>query len=593
MGIFYSDCKGGGFITSVHRKQKKSWHVTADNEVNAGDGDLVLFQPSLKNNFDTQKARIVEVLADLNDKRQIGMIAVHSYGLANKFPKHVLDELSSLPSPLQNGRVDLRDLSFVTIDPEDARDYDDAVHAIPDEDPSNKGGWIVTVAVADVAYYVRYGTALDREAYRRSNSVYFPDLVLPMLPHMISNNLCSLIEAEDRPCLAVRMVFDKYGIKRQHSIYRALIRSAINLTYEKAQQTIDENAIERCENHPGSVNVLVTLWHAYNALKNSRQRRNPLELNLRERRIRLDENGQVYKFAVPTRLSAHGLIEEFMIQANVAAAETLEKSTIPFIYRTHDQPSKDKLRSCREILNFLGLKFTAQGTIHTKIFNRILLDAQTTPVAEIINEAVLRAQAQAMYSSQNCGHFGLNLKCYTHFTSPIRRYSDLIVHRAIIRALNLGSDGLTDAECSQLPIIAAHISQMERRSVIAERETVSRLIAEHFSKCVGEEFHAQVSGFINSGLFVKLCDTGADGFIPVSSLHDDHYYYDLSQYAMIGKRKSLRYELGDNVRVRLVETLLTHGTLRFKMLSVGKKKRLSIIKSTRQRNYRYKKSSGL
>lgn len=568
LGIFHFKGNAGGVITPVHKKETKYWNVLKGDEANSGDGDLVRFEPLYKNNSGKLKARVVEVLGNPTSQRQVSIIAIHTHGLANEFSKNVLDELNTLPALSKCWRTDMRDLQFITIDPEDARDYDDAIHASYDQDPTNIGGWIVTVAVADVAYYVRPGTALDDEAYRRSNSVYFPDRVVPMLPDIISNNLCSLREAENRPCLAVRMVFDKYGAKRQHTFYRGLIRVAMNLSYEQAQQIFD-GSVSSLLTSQIYKSVLQPIWLAYIALMRTRQQRCPLELDLPERRVSLNETGQVDRVIVPRRLDSHRLIEEFMIQANVSAAETLEKGPISPIYRVHPLPSREKLHSFREFLHTLGLELPVQDNIRAEIFNNILATTKSQPVVELLNEVILRTQAQAEYTLKNYGHFGLNLKSYTHFTSPIRRYSDLITHRSIIRSLKLGPGGLTDTECSELHLIAAHISQMERRSMAAERETIDRLIAKYLSEQIGAEFDARISGFIKSGVFIRLVETGSDGFIPVSSLRDDYYNYVASQHAMIGNRHSLMYRLGDNVRVRLIETLPIKGSLRFEMLSPG------------------------
>ena len=324
-------------------------------------------------------------------------------------------------------------------------------------------------------------------------------------------------------------------------------------------------------------------------LADARRRRHPLELDLPERRIVLDESGRVDRVVVPKRLDTHKLIEEFMIQSNVAAAETLENQATPLIYRAHDQPSKEKLSALREFLHSLDLKLPVQGTLRPEVFNRILAAAKALPAADLVSEVVLRAQAQAEYTPQNYGHFGLNLKRYAHFTSPIRRYADLIVHRALIRALQFGPDGLTDTECEELRSIAEHISQMERRAMAAERETVDRLISAHLASHIGAEFAARVSGIAKSGLFVRLRETGADGFIPASSLHDDFYHYVETQYALVGENNGLSYRLGDDVNVRLIEAVPVAGALRFEMLSEGRKMHLSMMKGLNRRNYRHKR----
>ncbi len=429
------------------------------------------------------------------------------------------------------------------------------------------------VAIADVAHFVRPDTKLDREAQLRGNSVYFPDRVVPMLPERISNNLCSLREGENRACLVVRMIFDKDGNKRSHAFMRAMMRSAAKLSYQEAQAAIDGQPSDKAG--PLLERVLKPLWAAYAAVAAARDKRQPLDLDLPERKILLDEKGRVAKVVTPERLAAHRLIEEFMIQANVAAAETLEQKHTPVVYRIHDQPSKEKLSNLRDFLDTLGMKLPQASTLKPGHFNGILARAKTLPVADLVNEVVLRSQSQAEYNIDNIGHFGLNLRRYAHFTSPIRRYADLIVHRALVKALRLGEGGLEEREIGRLREVAQQISDAERRAMAAERETVDRLIAAHLADRIGATFTGRIAGVTRSGLFVKLKDTGADGFVPVSSLHNDFYNHIEGQHALVGKRTGETFRLGDTVEVRLVEAIPSAGALRFEMLSEGKKGRVA------------------
>ena len=581
LGIYRANEKrGGGLIAPVDRKELRDWPVQAGDEGDAVDGDLVRFDLPRAHRYGVPQARVLESLGNPEDQRRISLIAVHAHGIPDDFPEGVLAELDRLESPTSHGRVDLRSVPLVTIDPKDARDHDDAVHAEIDADPRNRGGFVVTVAIADVAQYVRPGTRLDREALIRGNSVYFPDRVVPMLPERISNDLCSLREHEERPCLAVRMVFDKQGEKRSHAFVRAMMRSAAKLSYEEAQAAIDGKPSPKCG--PLMDNVLGPLWAAYRALAMARARREPLDLDLPERKIILDGEGRVDRVVVPERLEAHKLIEEFMIQANVAAAETLEQRRTALVYRTHGQPSKEKLSALRTFLDTLKLRLPP-GELKPAHFNRVLGEAKSLPTADLVNEVVLRAQAQAEYSTENIGHFGLNLRRYAHFTSPIRRYADLIVHRALVRALRLGPDGLTDGEAGQLDDVARSISEAERRAMAAERETNDRLIAFHLADRVGAEFQGRVSGVTRSGLFVRLKDTGADGFVPASSMIGDFYHLVEEQHALVGSRSGEAYRLGDDVHVRLVEAIPTAGALRFEMLSKGKRGHVALAKGWRGR----------
>lgn len=572
LGIFRvnkSKRGGGGSIEPIDRKSLRSWSVQKSDAADASDGDLVRYDLIRKGRFAAPQAKVLESLGNPDDQRQVSLIAIHSHGIPDDFPESVIVEAEGLERPKQGKRTDLTHLPLITIDPPDARDHDDAVYAEPDSDEGNEGGVIVYVAIADVAHYVRPDSRLDREARRRGNSVYFPDRVVPMLPEKISNDLCSLREGEVRACLVVRMVFDSRGEKRQHKFLRAMMRSHAKLAYQEAQDAIDGKPTDKAGTLVDS--VLKPLWAAYEKVAAARDKRGPLDLDLPERKIVLDKQGRVERVVVPERLSAHRLIEEFMIQANVAAAETLEARKSPVVYRIHEPPSKEKLKALREFLETLGLSLPPANQLRPDAFNKILEKAKSLPVTDLINEVVLRSQSQAVYSPDNAGHFGLNLKRYAHFTSPIRRYADLIVHRALIKALNLGDDGLSEEEAGQLSATCQHISEAERRAMAAERETIDRLVAAHLADRVGAQFNARISGVTRSGLFVRLSETGADGFVPAASLGEEYYNYVEEAHAMIGQRSGLAYSLGDTVEVRLVEAIPTAGALRFEMLSEPRK----------------------
>jgi ribonuclease R len=565
LGIFRAYARGGGIISPIDRRELRDWRVEPGDEAEARDGDLVRFDLPRSHRYGIPQARVLESLGNPQDQRKVSLIAAHAHGIPDDFPQGVLAELAHLERPDLRGRLDVRALPLVTIDPSDARDHDDAVHGMPDPSPRNEGGWIVSVAIADVAHYIRPGTRLDREAQLRGNSVYFPDRVVPMLPEPISNDLCSLREGEDRPCLLVRMTFDRRGEKRSHRFVRAIMRSAAKLSYEEAQAAIDGRPSRKARSVLET--ALEPLWGAYRALAAARERRAPLELNLPERKIVLDAEGRVARVVVPERLEAHRLIEEFMIQANVAAAEALQEKRSPVVYRVHGAPSPDKLKALKEFLETLNLRMPP-GELKPRHFNRVLERAGTLPVAELVNEVVLRSQAQAEYSVENYGHFGLNLRNYAHFTSPIRRYADLLVHRALIRALKLGAGGLAENEVPRLGDIAKAISETERRAMAAERETVDRLIAAHLADRIGAEFSGRISGVTRSGLFVRLSETGADGFVPVSSMVGDFYRHVEEAHALVGSKGQM-YRLGDTVQVRLVEAIPSAGALRFELLSPG------------------------
>jgi ribonuclease R len=569
LGIFRTLPNGQGRLIPVDKKQAgRELAISSADAGGAQDGDLVSVELMRGRGYGLPAGKVKERLGSLKTEKAVSLIAVHAHEIPQEFSPDAVREAENAKPATLAGREDWRDLPLVTIDPPDAKDHDDAVHAEPDSDPRNKGGAIVTVAIADVAFYVRPRSALDREALRRGNSVYFPDRVVPMLPERISNDLCSLKPGEARGALAVRMVIGADGRKRSHTFHRVLMRSAAKLSYAQTQDAIDG----RPDDATGPLldPILTPLYDAYALVKRARDERDPLDLDLPERKILLKADGTVDRVIVPPRLEAHRLIEEFMILANVAAAETLEKKTLPLIYRVHDEPTVEKVHNLQEFLKTLDMPFSGTGALRPAIFNRILAQVKGRDAEPLVNEVVLRAQAQAEYSAENYGHFGLNLRRYAHFTSPIRRYADLIVHRALIRALGLGEGALPETETIEtLSEVAAAISLTERRAMKAERETVDRLIAHFLADRVGATFTGRISGVTRSGLFVKLNDTGADGLIPVRSLGTEYFNYDEARHALIGSRSGAMHRLGDAVEVRLVEAAPVAGALRFELLSEG------------------------
>ncbi|WP_245477851.1 MULTISPECIES: ribonuclease R [unclassified Mesorhizobium] len=564
LGVFRVLQDGTFRIEPVERRQPELV-VDKDFQNGAKNGDLVEVEPARASRYGLPRAKVLAVLGSLTSEKAVSMIAIHAHDIPHIFPADVIAEAEAVKPATLAGREDWRELPLVTIDPADAKDHDDAVFAISDPDEKNPGGVVVTVAIADVAAYVRYGTALDREALKRGNSVYFPDRVVPMLPERISNDLCSLREGQDRPALAVRMTFSADGRKLRHSFHRIMMKSAAKLAYPQAQAAIDGAPDDKTG--PILDTVLKPLWDAYAVVKRGRETRQPLELELPERKILLKEDGTVDRVVVPERLDAHKLIEEFMIQANVAAAEMLEAKRQALVYRIHDAPSLAKQESLREFLQALGLSLARGAQMRPNQFNGILDRVRGADHEGLVNEVVLRTQMQAEYSPSNIGHFGLNLKRYAHFTSPIRRYADLIVHRGLIAALGFGAGGLTQDEGERLEEVSALISATERRAMAAERDTVDRLIAAYLAERVDDRFDARISGVTKSGLFVQLPQYGADGFIPVSSLDGDYYIYDETARSLFGERTGKGYQLADRVEVRLIEVAPMAGAMRFEMLT--------------------------
>ena len=565
LGVFRVQVGFGARIIPVDKKARHELQVKKGDENGAVDGELVEAEIVKDRGHGLPMARVRERLGNMNDQRNISLIAINHHGIPNDFPARVLEESEKLKPFSREGRTDLRQVPLLTIDPRDARDHDDAVWGEIDQ---ATGGANIIVAIADVAAYVRSGTALDREARIRGNSVYFPDRVVPMLPERISNDLCSLREKEERPALACFMSFDKSGRKTKHRFERVIMRSAAKLSYEEAQAAIDGQANDKTETLLNG--VLKPLWAAYGVLLKGRNAREPLELDLPERKLVLDAHGLIERVVTPLRLDAHKLVEEFMIQANVAAAEELENRKTPLIFRVHDQPSEEKVRALAEFLRTVNMALPLGQIMRPKHFNKLLKEVEGKDYQHVVNEVVLRTQAQAIYSPENKGHFGLSLRRYAHFTSPIRRYADLIVHRALVTSLGFGADGLSADDIARLPETAEMISDAERRAMAAERETIDRLIAAFLSKHTGATFRGRIGGVVSAGLFIKLDDNGADGFVPVTTLGREYFVYDKARHALIGERSGDTYQMGDRLEVKLIEATPVSGGMRFEVVSEGK-----------------------
>ena len=584
LGIFRKLPDGGGRLSPIDKKLVgRELSILPGAGGDAEDGDLVAVETAPpRRGLGLPTARVVERLGSLKNERTVSLIAIHAHGIPHIFPATALKEAEAVRSPALAGREDWRNIPLVTIDPADAKDHDDAVHAELDTDPKNPGGHILRVAIADVAWFVRPGSVLDREARLRGNSVYFPDRVVPMLPERISNDLCSLRPSENRAALAVRMAIGADGRKRSHSFHRVMIRSAAKLSYQQAQAAIDGWPDDTIGPLLGS--VLEPLYAAYRTLKRARDERSPLDLDIPERKIVLTAHNTVDRVMTPERLDLHRLIEEFMILANVAAAEMLEQARLPLIYRVHDEPDMERVNALREFLQTLDISLPKAGALRAEQFNHILARVKGREVEKLVNEVVLRTQAQAEYAAENYGHFGLNLRRYAHFTSPIRRYADLVVHRGLIRAANLGEGELPDTEdLRSLGEISATISAAERRAMKAERETFDRLLAHFLADRVGATFEAHISGVTRAGLFVKLDDTGADGFIPARTVGTEYFRYQEDRHALIGSQSGETHRLGDRVSVKLVEAAPVAGALRFELLSEGRYDQRRPARPVRQR----------
>ena len=565
LGVFRM-ASAGGRILPIDKGSDKEWRVAQGHAMDAQDGELVEAELVGPRRMGLPQARVVARLGDPSGPKAVSLIAIHQHGIPDQFPDAVVAEADRAEPCVLGKREDLRGLPLVTIDPIDARDRDDAVYAQPDPDPSNAGGHIVWVAIADVAAYVRPGSALDREARKRGNSTYFPDRVVPMLPDVLSGDLCSLHEHVDRPCLAVQMRLNAQGAKISHRFTRGLMRSQGSLHYGQVQAAMDgagdDKAVALLDP------VVRPLYAAYETAKLARAVRQPLDLDLPERKIILDDDGHVTSVAFRERFDAHKLIEEFMILANVAAAEELVRLKQPLLFRVHEEPSPEKLDALREVAQASGFVLAKGQVLHTSHLNRLLAQAQGTEFDELLNITTLRSMTQAYYNAQNFGHFGLALRNYAHFTSPIRRYSDLIVHRSLIAGHGWGDDGLTPGDVERLDETAKLISDSERRSMAAERDTTDRYLAAFLADRVGAEFTGRISGVQRFGLFVKLDETGADGLIPIRSVGREFFLYDQATQTLMGSDTGVTIGIGQRVLVRLAEAVPVTGGLMLDLLTL-------------------------
>ncbi len=571
LGIFRADNTDGpygGKLIATDRRVRHDVAIPRGMEGGARNDDLVEAEIVPGKPLGPRLARVVENFGSAAGPGSVSLICIHSHDIPHEFPVEALDEAAGLEPAPGGGRQDLRALPLVTIDGEDARDFDDAVWATADDAPGNPGGWKLIVAIADVAWYVRPGRPLDREALKRGNSVYFPDRVVPMLPERLSNDLCSLRPNQDRACIAAHLTIDADGRTVRHRFERAVMRSAARLTYEQVQRARDGAPDTAAA--PLLEPVIEPLYGAWAALAAARAARETLELDLPERQILLDEAGRVSDIRTAPRYDSHRLIEEFMVAANVAAAGHLEQRNRPCMYRIHEPPAADGLEALRSALHDLGVPLPASG-LRPADLNRILKHTAGLPQGRTIHELVLRAQNQAAYSPENCGHFGLALPCYAHFTSPIRRYADLLVHRAIVGGMGRSAaDGLPAGAEGAMRDWGERISAAERRAMAAERDAADRYMAAFLQDKVGASFGATVSGIARAGLFVALEDTGASGLVPMSLLPESCFRRTGRKRRPGGVSEGLAVQIGDAVQVRLRDAVPVTGGLLFDLLDDGK-----------------------
>jgi len=585
LGIFKETSEGGRILPI--EKSGREWSVKLSDALDAKDGELVeAEQIKGKRASGLYAARVINIVGDPSGPKAVSLIAIHQHGIPHQFPEDVLNESENSNFSVDAKREDLTKIPFVTIDPSDARDHDDAVYSHPDKDPSNIGGHVLWVAIADVAHFVKPGSALDKEARKRGNSTYFADRVVPMLPDRLSGDLCSIHEGIERPCLAVCITIDKSGKKLKQTFHRANIKSVASLNYEEVQKSVEGTVNEKVKPH--FENVIKPLYECYFCLKKSKDCRQPLDLDLPERKVELFKNGRVKAVVLKERFDSHRLIEEFMILANVAAAEELSKARSEFLYRVHEEPTPEKLNALREVAQSAGFNLAKGQVLQTSHLNDLLTKSKQSDLSELISMTTLRSMSQAYYSRENFGHFGLALKKYAHFTSPIRRYSDLITHRALISSLGLGCDGLKEMDSEKLEGTAKHISDTERRSMVAERDTTDRYLASYLSEKVGNEFEGKISGVAKFGFFVRLNESGAEGIVPVRTLGTDFYYYDDRTNTLRGSETGLIIGLGQRATVRLKEVDPIAGGIAFDALNIDGEKIPNIQKKRSLRSIRRK-----
>ena len=569
MGVVELDGSGKPWLAPVDKRIRTASPIADLGGAQAGD--LVLAEPAGRT--PRSGAKVTDILGDPLAPRAFSLIAIHKHGIPHVFSQETQDEAQlAAKLPLsEDRREDLRHLPIVAIDPSDARDHDDAIWAEPD----GEGGFRAVVAIADVSFYVRPssgsgGGQIDREARRRGNSVYFPDRVVPMLPEVLSADVCSLKAGADRAAMACHLEIDGKGRVKSWRFTRAIVRIAEVIAYEDAQRRIDDgNAAEN----------LINLWAAWKALERARQDRDPLELELPERRVVLDEHGKIAQIALRERLDAHRVVEDFMIAANVAAAKALESKVAPVVYRLHETPSREKLVALKDYLATFERKFALGQVVTPGLFNRMLKDVADETEKALIMEAVLRSQTQAYYGPTNVGHFGLALGSYAHFTSPIRRYADLLVHRALVDAFDLeqpapkggipSRSGLSEQDRADLARVSDAISAAERRAMEAERETIDRYVAAWLSARVGEVFETRITGVQKFGFFATIIGLGGDGLVPVSTLGRERFDYDEGARVLEGDQTGTRYAIGDRLRLKLAEANPLTGALKFELEEGG------------------------
>ncbi|MCD8910070.1 ribonuclease R [Staphylococcus gallinarum] len=567
----YSEARHFGFVLPDDKRIMQDIFIPKGQNLGAVDGHKVLVQiTKYADGTDNPEGHISAILGHKNDPGVDILSIIYQHGIEIEFPDNVLAEAKAVPEEINpneiEGRRDLRDELTITIDGADAKDLDDAISI----KKLNNGHTQLTVSIADVSYYVQEGSALDEEAYSRATSVYLVDRVIPMIPHRLSNGICSLNPDVDRLTLSCQMELNERGEVVKHEIFDSVIHSNYRMTYDEVNEIItDQNAATR--NHYAEVTPMLDLAQDLsNRLINMRRRRGEIDFDINEAKVLVDKDGIPTEVQLRQRGEGERLIESFMLAANETIAEHFNKLDVPFIYRVHEQPKSDRLRQFFDFITNFGLMIKGTGEdIHPSTLQKIQQEVEGQPEQMVISTMMLRSMQQAKYDDINLGHFGLSAEYYTHFTSPIRRYPDLIVHRLIRKYLiekTMDNKTLNKWE-DMLPEIAEHTSQRERRAIEAERDTDELKKAEYMIQHLGEEYEGIISSVANFGMFIELPNT-IEGMVHVSNMTDDYYHFDERQMAMIGERQAKVFRIGDPVKIKVINVDVDERMIDFQIVGM-------------------------
>ncbi|OGT42807.1 MAG: ribonuclease R [Gammaproteobacteria bacterium RIFCSPHIGHO2_12_FULL_37_34] len=569
VGRFHTE-SGSAYVEPSNQRINQDILIAPEATHGAKHGQMVVV--AIISQPDKHSRAMGEIVEVLGDHMAPGMeidVAIRNHNLPYEWPEDVLSEATRFPAHVVEndltGRKDFRHLPFVTIDGEDAKDFDDAVYC----EPQAKSGWTLYVAIADVDYYVRPHTALDREAYQRGNSVYFPSRVIPMLPETLSNNLCSLNPDVDRLAMVCEMTISPAGKIMRYSFFEGVIQSQARLTYRQVHTVMEKNDKNMRERFTRFIPQLTYLYDLFHLLRNVRKARGAIDFDLPETKIVFGKNRKIEKIIPYERFDSHRVIEECMLCANICAARFLEKNKQPGLYRVHEGPTEEKLRDLRRFLNEMGLKMPGHREPIPADYSAILRSVQDRPDAHMIQTILLRSMSQAVYDPDNKGHFGLAFEAYAHFTSPIRRYPDLLVHRAIKKVLLRKPDQTDDGFLTKA---GEHCSMTERRADDATREAIDWLKCEFMMDKVGKEYLGVISGVTSFGLFVELKDIYVEGLIHISNLPSDYYRFDPIKHLLVGERSNKRFRLGDTVNVQVARVDLDQCEIDFALANGEQKK---------------------